>query len=197
MERFCVFCGESPEEKNREHVLPEWLLKLTGDPKRTAVFGVDFNKDFSLRKFSFDSLVFPACKICNSRFGQLEEIIKQVFVRVLAHEPLGANDLILLLEWLDKVRVGLWLGYLYLNKNPMGISPSFHIESRVGRADRMTTILRFDDLGEGLTFVGPEFMTYQLSPTCFGLRVNGVCFVNASGISLCSRRLGFPYWEPL
>jgi len=197
MERFCVFCGESPEEKNKEHVLPAWLIELTGDPKRIAVFGIDFNRDFTIRKFSFDAFVFPACTACNSAFGQLEQSVKQVIVKMVAHQPLSANDLILLLDWLDKVRVGLWLGYPYLNKNLLGIKPRFHIESRIGRADRMATILHLDDADDGLTFVGPEFMSYQLSPTCFGLRINGVCIINASGISLCSRRLGFPYLQPL
>ena len=119
-------------------------------------------------------------QVCNTRFGQLEEVVKQIIVNLLAYQPISEGDLILLLEWLDKVRVGLWLGYLYLNKNPMGITPSFHISSRIGRSDRMVTILRFKDLGEGLTFVGPEFLTYQLSPTCFGIRINGLCIVNAS-----------------
>lgn len=50
---------------------------MTPDPNRIATFGVDFNKEpFGLRTFSFDSLVFPACANCNSRFGKLEESVK-------------------------------------------------------------------------------------------------------------------------
>src|SRR2546430_8985045 len=79
----------------------------------------------------------------------------------------------------------------------MGISPSFHIESRIGRLDRMVGILRIEEAGVGLSFAGPEFKVYNLSPTCFGLRVNGLCLLNASGVSLCSQRLGFPYMQPL
>lgn len=198
MEKFCVFCGEPPQAKNKEHILPKWLIEMTGDPSRIATFGVDFNKEtFDLRKFAFDSFTFPACEACNTRFGELETRVKPIFVRLLSNKPLASDDLILLLDWLDKVRVGLWLGYLYLDKNPMGINPSFHINSRIGRFDRMVSILRIEDGGVGLSFAGPEFKVYQLSPTCFGIRVNGLCLVNASGVSLCSRRLGFPYMQPV
>ena len=198
MDRFCVFCGESPQDKNNEHVLPNWLIELTGDPNRVATFGVDFHREpIGLRKFPFDSLVFPACSVCNTRFGKLEEAVKPIFTRLLSSQPLASRDLILLLDWLDKVRVGLWLGYLYLDKNPMGIDPSFHIESRIGRLDRMVGIFRIEDAGVGLTFAGPEFKVYHLSPTCFALRVNGLALLNASGVSLCSQRLGFPYMQPL
>ena len=128
MEKVCVFCGEAPQDKNKEHILPNWLIELTGDPKRVARFGIDFHKTpFAFREFAFDSLVFPACSNCNERFGKLEEVIKPIFVRLLAYLPLSSEELILLLDWLDKVRVGLWLGYLYLDKNPLGIDPMFHI----------------------------------------------------------------------
>jgi hypothetical protein len=197
VDKFCVFCGGPPQDKNKEHVIPLWLIEMTGKPDRVANFGIDFNKEpISPRKFAFNSLVFPACSACNERFGELETRIKPIVERLLAHRPVGSYDFMLLLDWLDKVRVGLWLGYLYLDKNSMGIRPSFHILSRLGRFDRMVSIFRIDDAGLGLTFAGPHFKSYQLSPTCLGLRVNQLCFVNASGIALCSQRLGFPYMRP-
>jgi hypothetical protein len=192
VEKFCVFCGEAPQDKNKEHVLPRWLIEMTGNPDRKANFGIDFTKEpFSQRKFSFDSLVFPACSVCNERFRRLETNVKSIFERLLLYQPLSSDDFSLLLD-----RVGLWLGYLYLDKNLMGIKPSFHIESRMGRFDRMVSIFRIEDGGLGLTFGGPHFRSYQLSPTCLGLAVNGLWLVNASGIALCSQRLGFPYMEP-
>lgn len=197
MEKFCVFCGQAPEEKNREHVIPRWLIEMTGDPKRIARFGVTFQKPFRSREFSFDALVFPACSSCNSRFGALEERIKPLLPKLLSCAPISSNDLISLLDWLDKIRVGLWLGYLYLDKNPLGITPTFHIESRLGRSDRMVSIVRADHQVEGVTFLGPMFKGYHLSPTCFAIRINALWLVNAAGVSLCSQRLGFPYLEPL
>ncbi|MBZ5667545.1 MAG: hypothetical protein LAO30_23470 [Acidobacteriia bacterium] len=198
MEKFCVFCGEAPQEKNKEHVLPAWLIEMTGDPGHEAHFGIDFTKEpLKARKFAFDSLVFPACTTCNTRFAELEGRVKPIFELLLSYKPLSSDQLILLLDWLDKVRVGLWLGYLYLDKNWMGIEPNFHIQSRIGQLDRMVSILRVENAGVGLTFAGPHFKSYQLSPTCFGLGVNGLWLVNASGVGLCSQRLGFPYLEPL
>jgi hypothetical protein len=198
MEKFCIFWGERPESKSKEHVLPQWLIKMTGDPKRIAAFGVDFAKQpFEQRQFSFDALTFPACSQCNSDFGHLETAAEPVVGALVSDQPVSAGNLILLLDWLDKVRVGLWLGYFYLNKNPLGITPSFHIQHRVGQLDRMVAIIKMAESSVGLNFAGPHSDFYQLSPTCFGLRINGLWLVNASGISLCSRRLGFPFAEPL
>src|SRR5215467_12261905 len=93
MTKFCVFCGESPQEKNKEHVLPEWLIEMTGDPKRIATFGYDFlSNPISLRQFSFDALAFPACARCNRRFGNLETKIKPIITRLLAHQPASSSD---------------------------------------------------------------------------------------------------------
>ncbi|MFT5387136.1 MAG: hypothetical protein ACI9F2_000158 [Lysobacterales bacterium] len=27
MDKFCVFCGKKPQEKNKEHILPKWENK--------------------------------------------------------------------------------------------------------------------------------------------------------------------------
>jgi hypothetical protein len=70
MEEFCVFCGQFAESKSKEHVLPQWLIKMTGEPKRIATLGVDFAKQpFAPRQFSFDTLTFPACSECNNGFS--------------------------------------------------------------------------------------------------------------------------------
>ena len=197
MEKFCVFCGEFPENKNKEHVIPEWLIKLTGDPNRTAMFGIDFSKQkLSYRQFSFDALTFPACTNCNNDFSKLETITQPIVRALLERRGVTAAELIILLDWLDKVRVGLWLGYFYLNKNRAGINPTFHISNRLGRSDRMVAVFQIADFEDGLNFLGPESGFYQLSPTCFWLRVNRLCLINASGIALCSRRLGFPFLHP-
>jgi hypothetical protein len=103
----------------------------------------------------------------------------------------------LFLDWLDKVRIGLWLGYFYLEKNFVGIEPRFHIIQRLGLYDRMVGVVRLEGSPQGLRFVGPGLRFYQLTPTCFGLGINDLYFLNASGMSLCSQRLGFPYMQPI
>ena len=39
LEKRCIFCGKKPSEKNREHIIPRWLIALTGDPKREWYLG--------------------------------------------------------------------------------------------------------------------------------------------------------------
>jgi hypothetical protein len=198
MEKFCVFCGRPPQNKNKEHVVPQWLIKMTGNPNRIAAFGVDFmKKPFLPRLFSFDSLAFPACSNCNEAFSKLETATEPVVRKLLSDQAVNEDEFITLLDWLDKVRVGLWLGYLYLDKNPFGIKPSFHIETRLGRLDRAVTIIKIEEAKTALTFIGPESRFYQLTPTFLALRINGLCLVNASGVSLCGQRLGFPFAEPI
>lgn len=196
MEKFCVFCGNRPRDKNREHVLPRWLIALTGAPNRIAHFGPDFQNK-RIRKFAFDELTFPACSECNSAFAVLEKGAEQVVRRLLAQQATNADDLMLFLDWIDKVRVGMWLGYFYLDKNFAGIEPSFHIIQRLGLYDRMVSVVRLEEWVQGLRFVGTSSRFYQLSPTCFGLGINDLYFVSASGMSLCSQRLGFPYLQPV
>ena len=74
MEKVCIFCGERPESKNLEHVLPRWLIELTGNPKRRARFGYRRSVEGRPveRSFAFDAFKFPSCTECNQRFGELE-----------------------------------------------------------------------------------------------------------------------------
>ena len=75
--KFCIFCGEKPESKNKEHVIPKWLIELTGDPKREAFFGIDaVSEKKGPRVFSFDSFTFPACEQCNTDFAALESLTR-------------------------------------------------------------------------------------------------------------------------
>jgi len=77
-EKFCVFCGQKPENKNKEHVLPKWLIKLTGKPNRQINIGLnfsDFKKDTEIkeRKYSINSFTLPACEKCNTEYENLEK----------------------------------------------------------------------------------------------------------------------------
>src|SRR6266496_645943 len=73
MDRKCVFCGQRPVSKTNEHVLPVWLLELTGSPKRPLQIWLPHDESVGLPKeMAFDSLKFPACKDCNGDFANLE-----------------------------------------------------------------------------------------------------------------------------
>jgi len=193
--RFCVFCGERPRSKSREHIIPQWLIKLTGDPNRQIYVGrAWYRPTLPMRQFSFSRLVFPACEQCNGRFAELEGRAQSVMKRILARDVLAAQDWDLFLDWLDKIRIGLWLGMLFLNKNHRGISPRFFIEGRIGTKDRFVLVYEIEDDGqEGVIWLGTETPLFEYTPSCFALVVNNFLFLNASFDFLFSRRLGFPY----
>jgi hypothetical protein len=42
--RQCVFCGQATTKQTKEHILPQWLLKLTGDPSRLVTMATVFRR---------------------------------------------------------------------------------------------------------------------------------------------------------
>ena len=195
MEKVCIFCGERPEGKNLEHVLPQWLIELTGNPKRRARFGYKKLGDgkFAERSFAFDAFKFPSCKECNQKFGGLEAGAKIIVDKMMSEDRLSESELSTLLDWFDKVRIGLWLGYLYLDGNPLGISPHFHVAHRMRQHDRMLAIFKVDGNIKNLTFLGCDLPAFVQTPSCFSLSINNLVFFNMSNPYLLARRMGFPF----
>src|SRR5437870_57981 len=132
--RICIFCGERPQAKNNEHPLPRWLLAMTGDPNRVVRHGYHWGtgKPF---QFSMDSFQFPACSDCNASYSGLENVAKLIVETICRKEAVSPDDYVVLLDWLDKVRIGCWLGHAYLQKSDL--PPNFTIGSRLGMKDRM------------------------------------------------------------
>lgn len=192
--RVCVFCGKPPSQKSREHVLPQWLLGLTGSPSRKAFLGREWARpDIRQRVYSFDSFTFPACEPCNTAFSDLESEAKRVVMALLELRPVSCADLVVLLDWLDKVRVGVWLGFLYLNRQIDAVDPQFHIGSRIGTADRLVVIYRSEEKFEGIGLGGTESPIFRAMPSCFNLCINHLHFVSASAPMLFSERFGLPH----
>lgn len=194
--KFCVFCGKPPTKDTREHIIPRWLIQLTGDPHREGIFGPFRNQrtgKLEHKKFAFDAFAFPACEDCNQRYSKLESDAKVMIQDLLAGNPLTALDIELLLTWLDKVRVGSWLISYSAQKNPLGITPLFYINWRIDACDRMVLIYRSDFKGDRLAVEGSTVPAFQLQPSCFCLIVNDFVFLNVSTDFLASERLGLPY----
>lgn len=81
----CIICGEPPSNKNKEHVIPKWLIELTGDPKREWNLGVQTgHPDRKLRKYAADQFQFLACETCNGRYSDLEGRAKSYMSDLLA-----------------------------------------------------------------------------------------------------------------
>lgn len=200
MEKHCVFCGKKPQDKSREHVVPKWLIELTGDPSRNANFGFSKNttvKALEPRTFAFDRFTFPACSACNQKFSRLEANVKSTMMSVLSGGMISAPALSELLDWFDKVRIGLWLGMRVLDKDVANVEPNFHIETRLGQHDRLLIVEKSDYSGKRLNFVGVDTISFALTPSAFMLIVNDYHFTNVSSLFLCARRLGFPYAQSM
>ncbi len=192
--KICIFCGDKPERKNKEHVIPKWLIELTGDSKREAFFGGNVSREKrGIRMYSFDSFTFPACEKCNTEFATLEGATKPIVIKILQNGRIDSCEITTFLDWLDKARIGLWLAFYYLNKNWAGISPKFHIKTRIGTRDRFLIIYKTNYNSSGINFIGAEGLSFQHSPSCFALIINNLIFFNVSTFDLCDRRLGFPF----
>lgn len=196
MAKHCVFCGKTPEDKSKEHVVPKWLIELTGRPNRKAFFGFTKdiqNRDVTERSFAFDKFTFPACSTCNHRYSDLEARAKKYISNILSGNEISAYELSDLLDWFDKVRVGTWLGIRQLDKNIANVEPSFHIESRIGQYDRMLIVDKSDFRESRLNIGGTDTLCFAFTPSTLLLIINAYYFTNISSMFLCSRRLGFPY----
>lgn len=175
-----------------EHIIPKWLIEYTGDPKRKANFGIDFTTG-KLREYSFDQFKFPACDKCNHSFSALESEVKDIVINITEEKPISSMSFSRLLSWFDKVRVGLWHGFIMLDKNILGISPNFHIDNRIDVADRALLIYKTDDGRKGIQFLGVNFPCFTYHPVCFCFMVNQFYFVNISTDLLLTKQFGLPY----
>ncbi|WP_431021797.1 hypothetical protein ABMA09_13995 [Erwinia rhapontici] len=209
----CIFCGEQPKKQNKEHIIPRWLLQLTGDENRLAYFGMK-KEDDELRipisnmedilsrdpsnphrSFRFSSFQFPACKVCNDEFASLEGEVRPIVENIVKGNILRKEDIPKLLDWLDKVRVGLWLGNLQLDKNPHNITPRFAIKQRMGTSDRVLMIKRIEGFPDGINCIGTDTYAFAFSPSVFCLRINEYLLYSLSSVLFISKELGFPYYE--
>jgi len=113
--------------------------------------------------------------------------------KVLSDLKINSIEMNLLLDWFDKVRIGLWLMYFTLDNNWTDISPKFHIAKRIGQFDRFLHISKCNSTEKRLNFIGIQNFSFQMTPSVFGLVVNNFMFTNISYQGLISRRVGFPY----
>ncbi|MBO6772729.1 MULTISPECIES: hypothetical protein [unclassified Thalassospira] len=194
LRKFCVFCGKNPVSKNKEHILPKWLIELTGDKNRNTTVLIDKN-DFSPIQHSFSAFTFPACEGCNSDFSFLENEAKRILLKFFQDEPVTEEEISLFLDWMDKVRVGLWLADIVRNSKQNSVDPNFYISDRVGQGDRAIHILRCGDGSEGLGYTGVSTLAFHLSPSCFALSINSLSFINISSQNLFSHNLQFPIFK--
>ena len=192
MGQFCVFCGEKPVDKNREHIIPQWLIKYT---EREKMPMVKVLKDGKLEpKMSYMNFAFPACRECNTEFSALEGHVRPILLNILNEKPVSATEISTLLDWFDKVRLGLRLASVYLQKGLNQEPPHTFIKQRVGLCDRMLIIEKIKPQPDvRLAFPDTHTKFFKSGAQSFQFVIDNYVFTNASAHFLVSSKLGFPY----
>ena len=188
MKKVCIFCGENPVNKNKEHIIPKWLIEMTGDPKRVANI---FRNGNDYVRFSWQSYAFPACEECNDYYSDLEAKTKKVIENLLNEKSVCHNDFNILLDWLDKVRIGIWLGNLMLKK--VDLDPNYYINQRIGKKDRVCILYKINDNEKGIGIIGTHTLAFEGCPSCFSLVINNLVLINYSKEVMLLKNMGFPY----
>jgi hypothetical protein len=190
----CVFCGEAVGKaaRSREHILPMWMLRATGDPNRRIRIEIDpvTGQDIVRPASTFH---FPACGPCNESYGtKLEAQAKKAMEGLFAGKSLQVSQCYWLLDWLDKVRIGLWLAYNTIHKE--FFQPKFRIDQRLGKKDRLAVIsVDPDDQTKGFGFGGLDNNIFRTSQAGMYLRINNVRIISVSYENFISRFAGMPY----
>ncbi|MBR0910628.1 hypothetical protein [Bradyrhizobium japonicum] len=156
-----------------------WMLRATGDPNRVIriesdpITGADVLRPAS-------TFHFPACKPCNERYGKtLEARAKRAIESLMAGKSLAVSECYWLLDWLDKVRVGLWLGYNMLHKEEF--APKFRIDQRIGAKDRIAIVsVDPDDRTTGFSVGGTDNQVFRTSQAGIFLRINNLRILSLS-----------------
>lgn len=187
MAQKCIFCGGEPQNKNKEHVIPQWLSKYLGRYR-----DICYMPNITDKKIPFCGLVFPACEKCNSDDSVLEVGAKKVVEKMMAGQSVTGAEINTLLDWFDKLRHGFWLGELMLSKKLDEIDPNFYINTRIGQKDRMLIIERFKDVGNGLGILADALPGHKKSPNVMQFWFNDVVLTSVSVTGLVSNKLGFP-----
>jgi hypothetical protein len=185
MAQKCVFCGKDANKKNKEHVIPQWLIRYAGCEQAYII-------DEENRKIPFMRFTVPACTACNSRYSDWEGNVKTVMTKVLTEQSISGQEMDLLLDWFDKVRVGIWLANNNLYANMYDFNPALCIDNRIGLHDRMLIIERLNIAGQGILVNGCMSPLFIHNPSVFQMIINNYSFTNVSYCNLVSRKLGFP-----
>ena len=171
--------------------MPSWLLSLTGDPSRMIPLSFDKTRN-EMSPQSASSFVVPACDSCNNGFAPLEADAQGVVETLLDDGDVDELEISQLLDWFDKVRIGLWGADLMRNPGHSFVDRKLTVANRMGQKDRCLLVARTSCQERGLSFSGTWSPSFHATPSCFGLAINNLYFFNLSYEHAFSHRLGFP-----
>lgn len=188
--KFCVFCGKKPENKNMEHIIPQWLIRRQGIEKQCVPLLSLEGKHISFMQFKF-----PACTECNTKFATLEGVAKPVLESVLSGKSISGFDAHILMMWFEKVRIGLWLSNIYYHPDlKNAIVPHLFIQDNLVKSDRMLSIRKIqkNENRERLSWYGTNNIMFMLCPYAFGIVIDDYYFLSASHQNMLAEGTGFP-----
>jgi hypothetical protein len=183
-----LFCGEpfTGQGHNFEHVIPRWLVREADLARRAAPI------DFPTKKFSaaMSRLGGRACETCNNKCSDLEGQARIAYAKLMDGDAITQADGRSLLDWLDKVRIGLWLWSVDVGKNDYGITPKFRINERMAHKDRILLAAKYPSGPpmKGLAIWGATEL-FMWSPSAIGFLINNVVLISVSSDFLVSRHL--------
>lgn len=184
----CIFCGKpfAGQRKNFEHIVPRWLV-VEADLSRRDM---DVNLPGQSRKIGMGRIGIKVCETCNNDGASLEADAKSAYISLVNGDELEDDQIVTLLDWLDKIRIGMWLWLVEQTKSTAGIQPKFRVNQRIGSKDRLFFVQRYPPgpLMRGLAFagIGPYFLGL---PGSFGMLINNVYIGSASGDFLVLRHI--------
>jgi hypothetical protein len=181
----CIFCGEAftGQKKNFEHIIPRWLAEEADLNRRD----MEVNLPNRTLKVGMGRIGLKVCTTCNDADSGLEGAAKQAYLALKAGADLTDDEIHTLLDWLDKIRVGLWLWLIESTKDGR---PKFRINQRIAVKDRLLLVRRYPEGPpmKGLSIMGlGEFFLGM--PSAMGLLINNVAVVSLSTDFLVTRHI--------
>lgn len=193
--KFCIFCGNRPINKNNEHLFPKWLIKLTNSKNIVVDYKFNFrSSSIEPIEYNINSFVFPSCTDCNSRYSHLESKVKPLIENILNGDTfLDHNDISILLDWFDKLKLGIWTTIFTLNTKNFKYNPHMNLDERIGKKDRLLGIFIKESEKDGLNYAGFNSKPFAAFPSWLGFRFLNTYFISGSYDFLLSGIIEFPY----
>lgn len=186
--KVCIFCGREfrGQKKSFEHIIPRWLVEEADLSRRNMeIFLPHKNITMGMGKIGT-----KVCVSCNEDGSVLEAKAKQAFQKINADTIISSIEIYDLMNWMDKVRIGMWLWMILHLRDRGNMKPKFFINNRVAAKDRIIAIKIFpqDKNMKGLAFIGinEHFINF---PSVFGILANNILLTSISADFVLSRQL--------
>jgi hypothetical protein len=143
------------------------------------------------RKVAMNRIGLKVCRTCNDADSDLEGRARNAFLAIKQGDDLSDAQIHAMLDWLDKVRVGLWLWLIeQIGEEYRAGEPKFRINGRLARKDRVLMVQRYPDgppmRGLALQGLGEFFIGL---PSAIGLLINNISLTSISSDFLVLRHI--------